>query len=447
MPGPLVAAAGLGLGSAIIGSKASSSASKAQQRSADAQIGLQADMFNRSDALQGELYKDQVGTIGSNTDVARKAAQQGYGIATKAASDLRRSADSTNYGTRRANALLNNTAYKDSKARTLGTQWDNIKAGNNALMAGLKRSQTTRNQNISGFEEARDKSLGYFEPSIARGNDAGSAYAYNLGIGNKPAGYTGLQESEGTKYLMNTGRQEIEGGAAGAGGLYSGATLAALEKKRQGIASLDKDNQQAQLMALAGLGQSAGNSAAALRTGAASAIAGERGDYRDTANALDATRTAANTGARNLGTQTVNALLDQYTNRGIGINNAYQTSKYGIGQDYANALTNAGDTRAGRMIGIADANTANLGTARANRANLQGANSAAYTAGTSAALSNKGDAKAAGAIGGANAWLGGLSNAASLYGAFGGGASAAATSAGAGNPFANPFANWNSWIK
>jgi hypothetical protein len=441
MPGPLAAAVGLGIGSSLIGAGASKSAAKTQARSADAQMALQGQMFDRMDELQGGLYDDQIGTIGKNTGVAQNAARGAHHTAMDLAGDLRRSGQATNVGTRNKNALLNTQSLNINNRRTQDAQWDSVRAGNNALMSGLRRSQTTRNQNIAGFEDARDKSLGYFEPSIDRGNDAGAAYAYNLGLGGKPAGYTGLQESEGTKYLMNTGRQEIEGGAAGAGGLYSGATMAALEKKRQGLASLDKDNQMSQMMQLAGLGQSAGNSAASLRTGAASAIAGERGDYRDTANALDATRTASNIGARNLGTATMNALRDQYTNRGIGINNAYQTNQYGIGQDYANSMTGAADTRAGRMIDIANNNTANLGAARANRANLQGNAAANYTTGMSAALSNKGDAQAAGTIGTANAIMGGANNALGMYGMMGGTfGSQAAQGAATGSPFANPFA-------
>jgi hypothetical protein len=463
-------------------------------------MALQADQFNRMDALQGGLYDDQVGTIGGNTDVARRQSEEAFRLSNGAATDLRRAGLATNRGTRDANALLNEQALGTSNRRTEDTQWDSIRANNNALMSGLRRSQATRDQNIGDFRaemasgtgritdardanlatygREKDASLGYFEPSIGRGNDAGAAYAYNLGIGNKPAGYTGLQESEGTKYLMNTGRQEIEGGAAGSGNMYSGATLAALEKKRMGLASLDKANQMGQIMALAGLGQSAANSAAGIRAGYADdvagersgaatginalrggytgAIAGERGNYRDVANSLDATRTAGNISARNLGTQTLNALRDQYTQRGMGINNNYQTAQYGIGQDYANATTNAADTRAGRNIDIANTNTANLGAARANRANLAGGNSAQYTTGMSAALANKGDAKAAGAIGGANALMGGLQNSASIYGLMGGqfgqspqGVMPSVPAYGT-NPFANNnniFANMGSWFK
>ena len=59
MPGPLVAAAGAGLGSAIIGASASRSASNAQVGAAKDQMRLQGAMFDRTDKLQEQLFNDQ----------------------------------------------------------------------------------------------------------------------------------------------------------------------------------------------------------------------------------------------------------------------------------------------------------------------------------------------------------------------------------------------------
>jgi hypothetical protein len=496
---------------------------------------LQSDMFNRTDELQGELYDDQVGTIRSGTQAARSEAGRGYSAAVGAATNLRDDSAATGRYTRDANRTLNQNALRDSMGRTLATQNatiganaltrdkgvhraqqtvdanignyqremdsgtgrltadrdKNISAYQSALDAGTGRLTADRDKNIQGYEDAQAKSLGYFEPSIARGNDAGAAYGYNLGLGGKPAGYSGLSESEGTKYLMKTGRQEIEGGAAGAGNLFSGATAAALEKKRIGLASLDKENQMAQLMGLAGLGQGAANSAAGVRanysddiagqrtgatssindlragytgamagerTGATSAInalrggytgamAGERSDYLNTANALDTASTSGITSARNLGTATLNGLQDVSANRGMGINTDYNNLMHGIRSDYANGITNAADVRAARGIDRANTNTANLGSARANRANLFGSAAGQYTTGMSSALGNKGDAKAAGAIGSGNALMGGLQNGLGIYGMMGGTfGSQAAQGAGQGQPWSNPFASMGSWF-
>jgi hypothetical protein len=549
MPIPAIAAisAAAGLGSAVIGARASNRASNAQTDSANQQIGLQADMFNRMDDVQRRLYGAQRDTIQSNTAGAQRTAGNAYDVAAGQARNLRDAGLTNATDTRNQNAGINRNALRASSARTRDNQFDTIRDNNATYGRGMGLSRQTMNENIGDFRRERaagteqlwqdrnanigdarreraagtqqlwkDRnanldtygkekaaSLGYFEPSIGRGNDAGAAYSYNLGIGNKPSNYSGLQESEGTKYLMNTGRQEIEGGAAGNGNMYSGATLAALDKKRMGLASLDKDNQMQQLMAQAGLGQSAANSAAGIRAGYADDaaatrngataginalrgvytgqiagarnaatsgintlrsqytgdIADERGDYRNTANLLDQTRGAGNTAARNLGTGTLNQLQDVYANRGIGINNDFNKNSYAINQDLANSMTNASDTLARRRTDAFNSNTANLGAARANRANLMGGNAANYTSGTSAAIANRGDAQAAGTIGGANALMGGLQNGLGMYGMMGGqfgqqqqpqvpqvpnsGTNVFANN----NPFANPFANFGSWFK
>jgi hypothetical protein len=593
MPIPAIAAisAAAGLGSAVIGARASNRASNAQTDSANQQIGLQADMFNRMDDVQRRLYGAQRDTIQGNTAGAQRTAGNAYDVAAGQARNLRDAGLTNATDTRDQNAGLNRNALRASSARTRDNQFDTIRdnnatygrgmglagrtmdanigdfrreraagteqlwqdradnvgdfrreraAGTRQLWedradnigdarreraAGTKQLWADRRDNLDTYDQEKRASLGYFQPSIGRGNDAGAAYSYNLGLGGKPKGYSGLQESEGTKYLMNTGRQEIEGGAAGNGNMYSGATLAALDKKRMGLASLDKDNQMQQLMAQAGLGQSAANSAAGIRAGyaddaaatrsgatssinalrgaytgqisdarnaataginnlragytgqiagarnAATAginnlrsqytgdIADERGDYRNTANLLDQTRGAGNTAARNLGTGTLNQLQDTYANRGIGINNAYNANSYGINSDFANANTNAADTLAARRTDAFNNNTANLGAARANRANLMGGNAANYTSGMSSAIANKGDARAAGVIGGANALMGGIQNGLGMYGMmggqFGGGGGGVQPQVPANgtnvfannNPFANPFANFSSWFK
>lgn len=432
MPGPAVAAIAGGLGSAIIGARASSNAANAQKDASRAQIQLQSDMFNRMDELQGDLYKRQEHVIrDSHGRIMEDAIRPAYRNALNAATDYRNEAIRGASGTRNRNMALNE----------------------NALAMGLDRAGDTRTANISDYRremgggtrrinQARDASLGYFEPSIDRGNSAGGAYAYNLGIGGKPSDYTGLKESEGTKYLMRTGRQEIEGGAAGAGNLNSGATLAALEEKRQGLASLDKDNQMSQLMALAGLGQSAANSASGIRTSSANsvnalrggytgAIAGERGDYRDRANALQ----------------------DQYTGRGMNINDTFNANRTGALGDYAGMITSAGNNRAAGVTNAWNNLTSNLGTARANRANLMGTSAMNYANQAGQAYGAMGDAKAAGSIGSANALLGGINNGIGIYGmmggGFGGGAKTPTVPSSGTNVFAssNPFANWNSWLK
>jgi hypothetical protein len=89
---------------------------------------------------------------------------------------------------------------------------------------------------------------------------AAEAYADERKTGARE--YAGYSESPMAKYLLREGMEGIEGGAAAAGGLYSGATLQALENNRREVITADTDNYFARLYGLTGMGLSAaGNQA------------------------------------------------------------------------------------------------------------------------------------------------------------------------------------------
>jgi hypothetical protein len=553
MPGPAIAAVAGGLGSALIGARASSKAAEAQSDASDGQLRLQADMFNRMDDLQGHLFRNQSAdtykTRGNQLGSANQARRQ----AVNAARGLRNRGDALQSATRQrnTNALRDATQLgmrdfngnlrqnlgdanqtfrrgmdtaEDVRDRSIatsrdlmqrniqdfrGTEADNISdlrsANRNNLSrfsqemeGGTDRLNRTQQQNIGTLNAAQDASLAAFQPALGLGNNALKAYASNLGLGKGPKGYRGMELTDAARFNMEQGREITEGGAAGSGGLYSGATMAALEKLRGGIAAQDRGNQMAELMGLGQVGQNAANSMAGIRGNYSDAITGERsqatsginalrqgytgmiGDQRNlTAAQINAQRNLSDQGvtgqrdrfgdrfnsvqdaygsraltlgqnrqnsatdARNFATVGRNDLRQWQTGNQMNVNNAFNQGSYGIGQDYANAFTNATDTQAGRNIAIQGDWLSNLGAARSNRANLYGTAATNYANGASNALANRGAAQASSSMGFANSMLGGIQNGMGLYGMMGGNFGQPQTGDATGGGFTGGgFGNW-----
>lgn len=113
--------------------------------------------------------------------------------------------------------------------------------------------------------------------------------------------YAGFTASPGYLFRLQEGQKAIERSAAARGGLYSGATMKAINANAQGVASDEFNNYVARLQSLAGVGQSAtgstaaagqayaaGASQAAQQAGAARASA-----YANTGNAINSAVTGA----------------------------------------------------------------------------------------------------------------------------------------------------------
>ena len=105
--------------------------------------------------------------------------------------------------------------------------------------------------------EIYDDTTERLDPFVGAGNNALSAYLFELGMGDQPEGYQGITLSPAAQFAMEQGRGTIESGAAASGGLFSGATAKGLEGFRHGIASQDRDNQLNRLLSLVQGGQSA----------------------------------------------------------------------------------------------------------------------------------------------------------------------------------------------
>ena len=370
-----------------------------------------------------------------------------------------------------------------TNARTagLGNIWD----ARDQSIAGLTKA---RDAGLANIWDARDQSIAGFQPAMDAGNNALAAYAYNMGVGKAPAGYQGLEMTPGAQFLMKQGVEDIQGSAAGSGTLNSGATLKALEQYRQGLASTDRDTQLQQLFSLAGMGQTAAGNIANLRTGAASdanalrtgtagnianlrtgaandAVALRTGTAENIANfragaagQLADLRTSAagdiadlRTGAaKNMATvrgesaQNMADLRGSAADRLVANRNAltagqnaadsaWMNGRYSIAGDYTDAMRDATTGYTQRQIALDAARTADLGTARTNRANLYGTGAASYGQNALTAMANRGDAAAAGAVGQSNAWANAINTGFGIWGAL---------NRGGSGGFTNPFSGW-----
>jgi hypothetical protein len=342
---PAIIAAAIGAGGTALAGKMGADATAG---AAADQLGMTKEMFERMDALQGELYDEQTGTI--------------------------------------------NQGFRQNLGDINANQGQQIDLANILGMYGMQGAQQTRDQNVGmygremrrgtrGIRQATRQSVRGFKPALNLGTNALRAFAENLGVGNAP-GYN-MEMTPGNRYLLDEGSKSIEGSAAGAGGLYSGAAMEELQRHAMGIAAQDRGQQQSELFGLAGMGQDAAGSIANLKTG---------------------------------GAQSINALRGGYTDRIGGANDQLFSQLYGIGGDWAQGVGGALDGGLDRRMGARDFRTSSLGTARANRANLQGNAAGQYMQGASGAYGLQG---AAGVMQ-SNALANGINNGAFMYNYAGG---------------------------
>ncbi|WP_290688561.1 hypothetical protein [Haematobacter sp. UBA3484] len=114
------------------------------------------------------------------------------------------------------------------------------------------------------------------EPWRTRGNTAGSAVNYLLGLGAAPSGYS-FEGSPGYQFQMGEGLGAIERSAAARGGLFSGRAMEALQERGMNIANQDWYNNLNALMGVSGSGLTAASATAGanqnMATGGANALA------------------------------------------------------------------------------------------------------------------------------------------------------------------------------
>jgi hypothetical protein len=336
-------------------------------------------------------------------DLSTRHLAENKGHIRRSAADVRKAAKKARGKAVNQARTLRDMSYDtaaDARDANLDIFGDAQRRGLNALRGdretGLADITDTRGRNLATVRGARDESLRYFNPAIRTGRNALGAVSDTLGLSN--GGYN-LSLTPQTQYLMEQGRDTVEGGAAGGGGLYSGETLAELEKMRTGLVAQDRDSQIAQLMGLVGTGQTAGANAATVRGQASDDIVGIRNDA-----------TQAGLGLRGATTGGMNALRGFYSPLMAGENSDFAGRMDLANRNYATGMTGAFDTEAARNIQNAQWRGGNIVDANHQRIN-QYLGIAAPTLGVqSQAIQNGADYLAAGAIGTGNAINQGINN-------------------------------------
>jgi hypothetical protein len=278
---------------------------------------------------------------------------------------------------------------------------DTVSRAGSDMRTGLADVDKTRDENLGTAQDARRASLRYFNPAIRTGKNALGAYSDMLGLSR--GGYN-MKTTAATKYLLNQGRNTVEGGAAGAGGLYSGETLAELEKMRHGLVAQDYGTQMDQLGNLITIGQGAGANAATVQGQYRDAASGYRDDATKARIGLRDNATGRITDARNLETEGTNALRGYYGSQMAKVNDLYANRVNEADVNYSNQYTGATDTAAARGLD----NNNNFATTaiqnRNNRINQYLGGSSMTLPGITQSLQNSGKALANGVVGAYNAY-------------------------------------------
>lgn len=321
------AAAILGLGASLFGS---ASAANAQENASEAQIAL----AREQRALQEDVYDREMGVL-------RNTKTQNIG-------DIR---------------------------NTFGNAMD---AERNLLQFGRENARNVygRNQNIAQdifgrqrtqFQNALARNIAGYQPYAESGDRARGLRDYEMGLSEAlPSGVSALSMSPAARFALEQGLDSVEAGAVSGGSARSGATIAALEKLRMGMAAQDRETQLDRLMGIADQGLSARTSMAGERNNYAGNMADALGNYGNArlANStalgsqLQAVRQQFTGNQQNLRLGRLDALTGARNNFATGVGNAGNNFTQGAGdatQMQQNALANYGDAQAAASVGVANA--------------------------------------------------------------------------------------------
>jgi hypothetical protein len=409
-----------GLASAGAGIYSANKAAGAQKDAAKQSKKLAEKQFDYMDHLQGDLYRENRDSAINTFKYTNKAAAGARGDADTNALSLYRSGTDLAQNARRSNLDRLSQTRRAGVERLTHDRNQNIGEFEQTERQNLSTAGRARNAGLNQLDRDRRSNLAALDPYATAGTNAMQAYASNLGIGSAPEGYSGLTLSPGAQFQLEQGRNTVEGGAAGAGGLYSGATMAQLERMRNGEVAQDRDNQQDQLFALGGVGQNAVNAQNSVRDYATAGQNDLRSQYTDRASGYRNTATNGIADSRNGATAGINALRGNYATAANGTSDDFFNRQFNNSLNYTNALTNSSDTMAQRNIDALNQRFGNLFQARGQRANLMGSASQNYTNAATYAAMNRGAATAGGAIGVGNAITGGINNGLGIYAQMGG---------------------------
>ena len=391
------------IGSAVIGAASASKAAKAQSKAADGQLQLGREQLQQAADFRAQDIERADKALAQTQDIVGKTSDRQREITWDTFNRQHDVAD--NY---KRNALrVGGDAYtrQMQNADRLVVRQTGIANAAKAEQNALAAQGFDRASGIAGG--TRDAQVAEFRPYADAGAAAQGAYAYELGIGDRPEDYRGFEASPGYEFARAEGLRGIEGGAAARGGLLSGATMRDAMGYATGLAQQDYGNHLARLSGQIGTGMTS--------AGAIASAQGAYGNAMGRANEMDvAQRTAASdaAAARLAAAQGSAAGLRDGASRDLA---ASQTDAYG---QKAAMVYGAAGQRGADLFNAIGTKGANQGNALATWATMSAnANQAAANSSANAyqfqanALANRGDAAAAGAIGVGNALSGGIENA------------------------------------
>lgn len=131
-----------------------------------------------------------------------------------------------------------------------------------AMQAGAARSaarsqeQMAREQ-LALQERIYGETVDRFQPFGDAGNNALAALRFEMGLGDRPDGYGGFTATPGYDFRVQQGQDAVQSSAAARGMLGSGATMTALNRFGQGIASEEYGNYMNRLSGMTDMGMGA----------------------------------------------------------------------------------------------------------------------------------------------------------------------------------------------
>lgn len=152
-------------------------------------------------------------------------------------------------------------------------------AANSAARAQQRAGRRQVDAQLQMYDQTREDLAPYREQGLAGQN----ALMYYLGLGARPddPNFVGFQQTPGYQFAVNEAQRGIEASAAARGGLYSGATMQALQDRRQGMADLEFGNYLARLGGVAAAGQGAAGMQAGVNQQTANGLAAAYGGIGD----------------------------------------------------------------------------------------------------------------------------------------------------------------------
>lgn len=190
------------------------------------------------------------------------------------------------------------------------------------------------------------QAVGFQQPFYDAGTNALAAQQYELGLGDAPEGYEGFKGSEGYRFRRQEAMDALQASAAASGGLFSAATMDALQERGDAMGAQEYDNHFNRLAGLSTQGQRAGEVMGQIRLQQGNALAAAK------ANQMGARQRNLGVGAdarlnnilnrQNIrtqaGTEAASTIGNALANSEIQQGNAYQQGLGGINQGIQNTI-------------------------------------------------------------------------------------------------------------